>query len=151
MPNNVVEAKYGGVPLARAYADLDDRSIRELLRETWHKKQVFEPYTHFKEAPIKGRFVNVHEAGFRISKNQGRWPPASTSYFVNPKPLILLSAPRRQERKEGCLHVTFFAWRHLPFDSLRVVSKVERRLLREILRRGRGSTALCLFGEHGLG
>jgi hypothetical protein len=79
---NPIQEKYNREILLRAYADLDGSSIDELLRETWHRKQVFEPYVQFREAPVKSKFVNVHEAGFRISKNQGPWPPASGRYNV---------------------------------------------------------------------
>lgn len=64
------------------YPDLDARGIEQLLRETWSRSYAYEPFTQFKERPFQGRFVNVSEAGFRVSKNQGPWPPNPTHYNV---------------------------------------------------------------------
>jgi hypothetical protein len=36
---------------------------------------LYEPYVQFRERPYRGEFVNVDNAGFRYSKNQGAWPP----------------------------------------------------------------------------
>ena len=57
------------------YPDLMDREVNLLLYETWSRPYVYKPYTQFKERSFKGKYVNVHEAGFRITKNQGPWPP----------------------------------------------------------------------------
>lgn len=57
------------------YPDLMGREINLLLYETWSRPYVYKPYTQFKERAFKGKYVNVHEAGFRITKDQGPWPP----------------------------------------------------------------------------
>ena len=62
-------------PLNEIYPTLMGRQINLLLYETWSRPYVYEPYTQFKERPFKGRYVNVSEAGFRLTKNQGPWPP----------------------------------------------------------------------------
>ncbi len=62
-------------PLEEIYPTLMGRDVNLLLYETWSRPYVYEPYTQFKERPFKGKFVNVHEAGFRYTKNQGPWPP----------------------------------------------------------------------------
>jgi lysophospholipase L1-like esterase len=79
---NVVAQRHGSTRLRRVYPDLDANSIDELLKETWGKPQFFEPYTLFGESPRTGKFVNVHAAGFRFSKNQGRWPPDPDAYNI---------------------------------------------------------------------
>ncbi|HXV13606.1 MAG TPA: hypothetical protein VEC56_05315 [Candidatus Krumholzibacteria bacterium] len=61
--------------LRRVYPDLDAESIHQLMQETWSRSYGYEPFTQFRERPFTGRFVNVSEAGFRLSKNQGPWPP----------------------------------------------------------------------------
>ncbi len=78
---NVVEQKYGS-KLLRVYPELDATSINQLLSETWSRPFIYEPYVQFKEAPFKGKFVNVSEAGFRVSENQGPWPPPSDAVIV---------------------------------------------------------------------
>lgn len=61
--------------LSEIYPDLNKKNINKLLEEIWLRPYVYEPYTQFSERPFKGAFVNVHEAGFRYTKNQGSWPP----------------------------------------------------------------------------
>lgn len=61
------------------------RSLEEidaLLRETESRPKAFEAYTGFKERPFAGRFVNVLEAGFRLSKSQGPWPLDRSKFNV---------------------------------------------------------------------
>ena len=62
-------------PLKELYPDLKGRQVNLLLYETWSRPYVYEPYTQFKEKSFKGKYVNVHETGFRFSKDQGVWPP----------------------------------------------------------------------------
>ena len=62
-------------PLKELYPNLHGREVNLLLYETWSRPYVYEPFTQFKERTFKGKYVNVHEAGFRFSKDQGPWPP----------------------------------------------------------------------------
>lgn len=70
--------------LGRAYPGMARSEVEALLRETWTRRLGFEPFTHFRERPFRGRYVNVHEAGFRFSAEQGPWPaePGSLNVFV---------------------------------------------------------------------
>jgi hypothetical protein len=68
--------------LRRVYPDLDAQSIHQLMQETWSRSYGYEPFTQFRERPFVGRFVNVSEAGFRVSKRQGPWPPDPENYNV---------------------------------------------------------------------
>lgn len=71
-------------PLNEIYPDLMGRQVNLLLYETWSRPYVYEPFTQFKERPFKGSYVNVHKAGFRVTKNQGSWPPdpQNTNIFL---------------------------------------------------------------------
>lgn len=69
-------------PLNEIYPDFMGREINLLLYETWSRPYVYEPYTQFKEREFKGKYVNVHDNGFRITKNQGPWPPDSNNCNV---------------------------------------------------------------------
>ncbi len=62
-------------PLKEIFPDLDRQDIAELLDDTRHLSQSFEPYTQFKEKPFVGKSVNVDSQGFRPIKDQGPWPP----------------------------------------------------------------------------
>ena len=58
-----------------------------LLHETWAEmtpKTSYEVLAGFKEAPFRGRFVNVDRSGFRRSEPQEGWPPdpAKLNIFV---------------------------------------------------------------------
>jgi hypothetical protein len=70
--------------LGRAYPGMTRSEVEALLQETWTRRLAFEPFTHFRERPFHGRYVNVHEAGFRVSAGQGPWPadPEAWNVFV---------------------------------------------------------------------
>ena len=68
--------------LASVYPGMDAGSIDQLVRETWSRPYEYEAFTQFKERACRGRFVNVDEAGFRVSKDQGPWPPNPKAYAV---------------------------------------------------------------------
>jgi hypothetical protein len=78
LPNPVL-TKYGHLAstLRAVYKGLSEREIDDLLKETWSRPFVYEPFTQFKERPYRGFYVNVDSNGFRITKNQGPWPPQS--------------------------------------------------------------------------
>lgn len=57
------------------YSTMSKHQISKLLYETWARPYSYEPFVQFKESPYTGKYVNVHKAGFRLSKDQGPWPP----------------------------------------------------------------------------
>ena len=79
---NPIFAKYGASLVMKGYPGFDTKQVNDLLMETWSRPVVFEAFTEFKERPYKGKYVNVHEAGFRVSKDQGPWPPDPANYNV---------------------------------------------------------------------
>jgi len=79
---NPVSTKYGNTATAVVYPGLNEHEINDLLKETWSRPYIFEPFTQFKERPYQGRYVNVDGNGFRITKNQGPWPPQSSSLNI---------------------------------------------------------------------
>src|SRR6185503_15185425 len=42
----------------------------------------YEAFTQFCERPFHGRFVNVSENGFRVSAQQGPWPPDADNFNI---------------------------------------------------------------------
>jgi hypothetical protein len=80
--DNPVIAKYGEESLKAIYPEMTRDAIDELLRETWSRHYVYEDFTLFKEAPYSGLYVNVSEHGFRVTKNQGPWPPESDRFNI---------------------------------------------------------------------
>ncbi len=70
--------------LHQVYPDLDAASIHQLMKETWSRAYDYEAFTQFCERPFRGQFVNVSDDGYRVSRNQGPWPPdpANTNVFL---------------------------------------------------------------------
>jgi hypothetical protein len=69
--------------LHKAYPGWQEQDVKILLQEILREKE-YEPFTGFREIPFRGRFVNIHPAGFRLSKDQAPWPPGpqATNVFV---------------------------------------------------------------------
>jgi hypothetical protein len=42
----------------------------------------YDDYVMFKKTPVRRRYVNVSENGFRVSRAQGPWPPSPTNFNV---------------------------------------------------------------------
>jgi hypothetical protein len=77
-----VSKRYGYPALEKVYPELDRNTIDGLLNETWNRPYIYQAYTQFRERPYTGVYVNVSEHGFRLSKNQGLWPPDSKKYNI---------------------------------------------------------------------
>jgi hypothetical protein len=77
-----VSETYDWKDLRRVYPDLAEDDLRQLLAEMWSRPLAYESYTHFKERPFAGRFVNVDTNGFRHVRNQGPWPPDPKRYNI---------------------------------------------------------------------
>ncbi len=71
---NPIVQKYGREALRSVYPSYSDQEQDVLLTETWTRKQQYESFTGFKEAAFKGKYLNVHPAGFRMGWQQGPWP-----------------------------------------------------------------------------
>lgn len=79
---NPVAEKYNDPSLQQVYPQLNGEAINSLLDETWSRPYIYENFTLFKERPYKGRYVNVDENGFRLTKNQGPWPPETKNLNI---------------------------------------------------------------------
>lgn len=79
---NPIAEKYGEAAVRTVYPGRDDVAIRDLLRETWSRPYVFEPFTQFRERTFRGKYVNVVEQGYRLTKDQGPWPPAPANLNI---------------------------------------------------------------------
>jgi hypothetical protein len=79
-PHSPFTNKYEEELVLKAYPSLSRSEISTLLRETWSRPLVYEPFTQFKESLFEGTYINVHSAGFRSSTPQGPWPP-DKKYF----------------------------------------------------------------------
>jgi lysophospholipase L1-like esterase len=74
-PQDPITTTYGERSLEDVYPGRSRDDVRQLLLETWGRVPEFSPFVVSKERRHHGRFVNVHRAGFRISRGQGPWPP----------------------------------------------------------------------------
>jgi len=80
--SNPISRQYGNLSLKKVYPDLSEEAINDLLTETWSRPCAYEPFTQFKERSYHGDYVNVDENGFRITKNQGPWPPDPDKFNI---------------------------------------------------------------------
>ena len=71
--SNPVSNKYGKEVLS-LYPHMNEQQINILLKETWCRPYIYEPFTQFTERPYDGRYVKVDKNGFRFTINQGPWP-----------------------------------------------------------------------------
>ena len=79
---NIISQQYYDINLELIYQDMSFREINDLLKETWSRNYMYEPFIQFKERPYKGDYVNIDNNGFRYTKNQGPWPPQSDSINI---------------------------------------------------------------------
>ena len=81
--SNPVAEKHNKTNISLSYPDKNQSTINELLRETWSRGLEYESYTQFKEKPFKGKFVNVHLAGFRSNNSKIQpWPPDPNNFNI---------------------------------------------------------------------
>jgi hypothetical protein len=80
--NDPVTEKYGAELLDTAYPELDRQAREEMLAECWNRPYVYSDFTHFKERPWSGRYVNVTENDYRKSLDQGPWPPLAENFNI---------------------------------------------------------------------
>jgi hypothetical protein len=68
--------RYGEDTILKAYPGWRREDVKTLLRETYEDLTFeYEPFTEFRNKPLRRKFVNVDPAGFRFSKDQAPWPP----------------------------------------------------------------------------
>ncbi|MEK7180803.1 MAG: hypothetical protein AAB738_00515 [Patescibacteria group bacterium] len=78
---NPVAEKYGVSPLS-LYPGFTRAQYAELMKETWSRGFLYEPFTTIKEGPYHGTYVNVDESGFRHVKNQESWPLKKANFNI---------------------------------------------------------------------
>jgi hypothetical protein len=75
--------RYGKDNILTAYPGWHQDDVKTLLRETYADlKFEYEPFTEFRNKPLRGKFVNIDSAGFRVSKGQAPWPPRPGAFNV---------------------------------------------------------------------
>jgi lysophospholipase L1-like esterase len=74
--SNPVSLTYGS-RLDAVYPDFPEPERTQMLSEAWNRPYQYADFIHFQERPCVGKYVNVDEAGFRHSIDQGPWPPRS--------------------------------------------------------------------------
>ena len=78
---NIISQRYYDINIASIY-NMNYKEMNDLLKETWSRNYMYEPFAQFKERPYKGEYVNIDNNGFRHTKNQGPWPPKSESINI---------------------------------------------------------------------
>src|SRR5262249_40604621 len=58
---NPVSQKYGQDLVAQLYPGRTKAEVDDVLKETWSRPYIYEPFTQFKERASHGRYVNVDD------------------------------------------------------------------------------------------
>jgi len=56
--------------------------VAEMWEEFYSAAQMFEAYTHFRPKPLLGKYYLVTEAGYRMTRDPGPWPPSRDDFNV---------------------------------------------------------------------
>lgn len=69
---------------AQTYPNHTPEEVEALLKETWYWGGGLEcePFTHYRDKPQSGEYVNIDQNGFRHIANQSAWPPNPDDYVV---------------------------------------------------------------------
>jgi hypothetical protein len=68
--------------LNEVYPQYTTDEIEVLLNEAWFRPPTCNPYTHIKEAPFSGEYVQIDPVGFRWSRDQAPWPPDPDDFTI---------------------------------------------------------------------
>jgi hypothetical protein len=74
--------RYGIDEILPGYPGRTREEVADIMKETYDRPLIFAPYTHFRELPSKGRFVNIAEEGYRVIQDQGPWPIKKQNFNV---------------------------------------------------------------------
>jgi hypothetical protein len=80
--NDKVSHGYSAEDLRIVYPDLTDAQRTALRTENWSRPLIYTPFLEVKEQPIHGTYVNVTDAGFRVTPPQGPWPIDPTNFNI---------------------------------------------------------------------
>jgi len=77
-------AAYGKARVLQGHPGQAEADVLAMLHETEEVggRTEYEVLIEFKEAPFRGRYVNVDPAGFRAGKPQGPWPPDPANFNI---------------------------------------------------------------------
>jgi hypothetical protein len=130
-----VTAAYSPELLDKVYPGFARDEWKQVIAEAWTRPYVFDDFTHFKERPCVGRYVNVTEEGYRQSVNQGPWPPSpeNVNIFVfgastmfgyglpddQTVPSFLQQALAKHSRRRVCVYNFAVAWYFSTQERLR--------------------------------
>ncbi len=73
------------IPPDRAVLWYDLKSadeVRPMWDEFYHAGAMFESYVHFRTRPLIGKYYGATEAGYRLSRDPGPWPPDPKNFNV---------------------------------------------------------------------
>jgi lysophospholipase L1-like esterase len=68
--------------LTAAYPGMATSERTQLLNDHWRRYFQYDDYNMFSEGPLQSKYLNVTEAGFRASRDQGPWPPSPENFNI---------------------------------------------------------------------
>ena len=75
--------RFGMETLKEVYPNLSEKDILTLGHESWYNQDFkYEPYIQFTRKAKKGKFLNIHEEGFRYIQDQCSYPINKGNYNI---------------------------------------------------------------------
>lgn len=75
--------RYTREKLQKVYPGYSWETIQQILVDSWNTpKSEYHPHTEWLAIATTSTYFNVHESGFRFTKNQGPWPPREDDFVV---------------------------------------------------------------------
>ncbi|MFI5365542.1 MAG: hypothetical protein ACHQ4J_07965 [Candidatus Binatia bacterium] len=128
--------------LSTTYPQYSAGEVVQLLAETWSRPLACAAFTHFRERPYQGKFVNVRPPGFRVIKDQAPWPPdhaaynifvfgGSTAFGYNVADNETIASSLQEQLRRGGWNVAVYN-----FGQAYYFSSLELALFEQLLREG---------------
>lgn len=79
---NIVQKAFPRVDFSKIYPKLDPEAIDQLQRECFNIRYVYSPFVQFKPLPVRKKFVEITQAGYRKGLHDQPWPPIKEDVTV---------------------------------------------------------------------
>jgi len=79
---NVIRNLYPAVDFSRLYPEMDPDDIDTLQRDSFKVRYLYSAFNQFDPMPLKTKFFEITEHGFRTGASEQPWPPSESDLVV---------------------------------------------------------------------
>jgi len=79
---NIVQEAFPTVDFSKVYPDLGPAEIDQLQRECFSIRYAYSPFVQFEPVPVKKRFIEITQAGYRKGLKDQPWPPQKEDLVI---------------------------------------------------------------------